>query len=46
MHNPKLTPNVTKIQDIAIACEEAGADALNVANTSGQSIDIHTKNPK
>lgn len=44
---PKLTPNVTKIQDIAIACEEAGADALNVANTLlAMSIDIHTKKPK
>lgn len=44
---PKLTPNVTKIQDIATACEEAGADALNVANTLlAMSIDIHTKKPK
>lgn len=44
---PKLTPNVTNIQEIAIACEEAGADALNVANTLlAMSIDIHTGKPK
>lgn len=44
---PKLTPNVTNIQEIAIACEEAGADALNVANTLlAMSIDIHTGEPK
>lgn len=44
---PKLTPNVTSIQEIAIACEEAGADALNVANTLlAMAIDIHTRKPK
>lgn len=44
---PKLTPNVTSIQEIAIACEEAGSDALNVANTLlAMSIDINTRKPK
>lgn len=44
---PKLTPNVTSIQDIAIACEKAGADSLNVANTLlAMSIDIDTREPK
>ncbi|TWT08533.1 dihydroorotate dehydrogenase [Planococcus sp. CPCC 101016] len=43
----KLTPNVTSIQEIALACEEAGADGLNVANTIlGMAIDIHTRKPK
>lgn len=43
----KLTPNVTNIQEIAIACEKAGADSLNVANTLlAMSIDIHTGKPK
>ncbi|RNF39736.1 dihydroorotate dehydrogenase [Planococcus salinus] len=43
----KLTPNVTSIQEIAIACEEAGADGLNVANTIlAMAIDIHTRKPK
>lgn len=43
----KLTPNVTSIQEIAIACEEAGADSLNVANTMlAMAIDIHSKTPK
>lgn len=44
---PKLTPNVTSIQEIAIACEEAGADGLNVANTIlAMAIDIHSREPK
>lgn len=43
----KLTPNVTSIQEIAIACEEAGTDGLNVANTIlAMAIDIHTRKPK
>ncbi|MBO8162161.1 MAG: dihydroorotate dehydrogenase [Brevibacillus sp.] len=43
----KLTPNVTRIQDIAIAAEEAGADGLNVANTIlAMAIDVHTRKPK
>jgi len=44
---PKLTPNVTSIQEIALACEEAGSDGLNIANTLlAMSIDVHTGKPK
>lgn len=40
----KLTPNVTSIADIAVAVEEAGADALCVANTFlGMRIDTRTR---
>lgn len=43
----KLTPNVTSIQEIARACEEAGSDGLNVANTIlAMAIDIHSHKPK
>lgn len=43
----KLTPNVTHIQEIALACEEAGADGLNVANTLlAMAIDVETREPK
>lgn len=43
----KLSPNVTSIQQIAIAAEEAGSDCLNVANTLlAMSIDVHTRKPK
>jgi dihydroorotate dehydrogenase (NAD+) catalytic subunit len=40
----KLSPNVTDIGVIARAAEEAGADALTVANTyQAMSIDVHTR---
>jgi dihydroorotate dehydrogenase (NAD+) catalytic subunit len=40
----KLSPNVTDIGVIAHAAQEAGADALTVANTyQAMSIDIHTR---
>lgn len=40
----KLSPNVTDIATIARAVEEAGADALTVANTyQGMSVDIRTR---
>ena len=40
----KLSPNVTDIGVIARAAEEAGADALTVANTyQGMSIDVQTR---
>jgi dihydroorotate dehydrogenase (NAD+) catalytic subunit len=40
----KLSPNVTDIAVIARAAEEAGADALTVANTyQGMSVDIGTR---
>ncbi|HOQ37817.1 MAG TPA: dihydroorotate dehydrogenase [Acetivibrio sp.] len=42
----KLTPNVTDIKEIAIAAEDAGADALSLINTIlGMAIDIHRKRP-
>jgi len=40
----KLTPNVTDITVIARAAEDAGADALSVANTLlGMAIDVRTR---
>ncbi|KHF39460.1 dihydroorotate dehydrogenase [Halalkalibacter okhensis] len=43
----KLTPNVTSIQEIAIAAEEAGSNSLNVANTLlAMAIDPETRRPK
>ncbi|OQX95055.1 dihydroorotate dehydrogenase B catalytic subunit [candidate division KSB1 bacterium 4572_119] len=43
----KLTPNVTSIGQIALAAENAGADAISVINTLvGMAVDIHTKKPK
>ena len=43
----KLTPNVTDIAEIARAAEDAGADALVVANTFlGMAIDTETRMPK
>ena len=40
----KLSPNVTSIVEIARAAEEAGADALTVANTYiGMSVDLETR---
>ncbi|MBQ8503591.1 MAG: dihydroorotate dehydrogenase [Clostridia bacterium] len=42
----KLTPNVTDITEIAVACEEAGADAISLINTLlGMRIDLKTKKP-
>ncbi|TBL69367.1 dihydroorotate dehydrogenase [Paenibacillus thalictri] len=43
----KLSPNVTSIQEIAIAAQDGGADGLNVANTIlAMAIDIHSRRPK
>jgi dihydroorotate dehydrogenase (NAD+) catalytic subunit len=43
----KLTPNVTDIRAIAVAVQEAGADALSLINTvSGMAVDIQSKRPK
>ena len=40
----KLSPNVTDIASISRAAEDAGADALTVANTyQGMSVDIQTR---
>ena len=42
----KLTPNVTDITAVAIACEKGGADAISCINTvMGMKIDIHKKKP-
>ena len=39
----KLTPNVTDIVAIALACEEAGADGMSLINTLlGMRIDLRT----
>lgn len=43
----KLSPNVTDIAPIALACEAAGADALSLINTLvGMAIDVRTRKPK
>jgi dihydroorotate dehydrogenase (NAD+) catalytic subunit len=43
----KLSPNVTDIREFARACEDAGADALSVANTLvGMAIDIESRRPR
>lgn len=42
----KLTPNVTDITTVAVACEAGGADAVSCINTvMGMKIDIHKKQP-
>lgn len=42
----KLSPNVTDIVSIALACEEAGADAISLVNTFlGMRIDLKTRKP-
>ncbi len=42
----KLTPNVTDIASIALAVENAGADAVSLINTiTGMSIDLRTRKP-
>ncbi|OZG48637.1 dihydroorotate dehydrogenase [Bombiscardovia coagulans] len=42
----KLTPNVTNIQDIAVAAENGGANGLALINTvMGMRIDIRTRKP-
>jgi dihydroorotate dehydrogenase (NAD+) catalytic subunit len=42
----KLSPNVTDIKEIALAVEEAGADAISLINTlKGMAIDISQRKP-
>ena len=42
----KLSPNVTDIVSIALACEEAGADGISLINTLlGMRIDLKTRKP-
>lgn len=43
---PKLSPNVTDIKEMALACEEAGADAVSAINTFlGMAIDVEAETP-
>jgi len=43
----KLSPNVTDIVEIALAAQNAGADALALINTvQGMSVDVQTRKPK
>ncbi len=43
----KLTPNVTSPVEVALAVEEAGADAISMINTLvGMAIDVRTWRPK
>jgi dihydroorotate dehydrogenase (NAD+) catalytic subunit len=42
----KLTPNVTDIAAVALACAQAGADAVSCINTlQGMAIDIRSRRP-
>ena len=42
----KLTPNVTRIGEIAEACESCGADAVSLVNTFvGMAVDARTRKP-
>lgn len=42
----KLSPNVTSIQEIALACEAAGADGLTMINTlKGLRMDLNRREP-
>lgn len=42
----KLSPNVTDIVSIALACEKAGADGISLINTLlGMRIDLRTRRP-
>jgi len=43
----KLSPNVTSIQDIGLAAQDGGADAVSAINTvMGMNIDINTRKPR
>jgi dihydroorotate dehydrogenase (NAD+) catalytic subunit len=44
---PKLTPNVTRVGEIAKAAETGGADAISLINTlTGMAVDIETWMPR
>lgn len=44
---PKLTPNVTDVAAMAVAAEEAGADAVSLVNTFlAMAIDVETRRPR
>ena len=43
----KLSPNVTSIEEIGLASQDGGADAVSAINTvMGMSVDIKTKKPR
>ncbi|MDD3293524.1 MAG: dihydroorotate dehydrogenase [Geobacteraceae bacterium] len=43
----KLSPNVTDIVEMALACAEAGADSLSLINTiTGMAIDLQKRRPR
>ncbi|MEE4311721.1 MAG: dihydroorotate dehydrogenase [candidate division KSB1 bacterium] len=43
----KLTPNVTRIEEMAIAVEKAGADSVSLINTMiGMAVDVDTRRPR
>lgn len=43
----KLTPNVTRISEVARAAKESGADAVSLINTLvGMAVDIDSRRPK
>jgi len=43
----KLSPNVTKIEPLALAAEQAGADAVSLVNTLvSLAIDVRTRKPR
>jgi dihydroorotate dehydrogenase (NAD+) catalytic subunit len=43
----KLSPNVARIEPLALAAEEAGADAISLVNTFiALAIDAHTRRPR
>ncbi|RPI02319.1 MAG: dihydroorotate dehydrogenase [Calditrichaeota bacterium] len=43
----KLTPNVTSISEIGLACQENGADAVSAINTLvGMAVNVKTRRPK
>lgn len=42
----KLSPNVTNIQEIALAAEQEGADSVSLINTLlGMAVDVRTRRP-
>ena len=42
----KLSPNVTSIQEIALAVEGAGADSVSLINTlMGMAVNVKTRKP-
>jgi dihydroorotate dehydrogenase (NAD+) catalytic subunit len=44
---PKLTPNVTRVSEIACAAESEGADAISLINTlTGMAVDIASWKPR